>query len=179
MNSTTTDNYLNPVTMRATRRQHGRGRYWLWAMMAAVALLLAGCGGDSSSNDAAQSSSPTTSPTTTTGTLSLLAGNPGGPGSADGTGTEASFSFPGGIAVDASGTVYVADTYNNTIRKITPNGSGSLVSTLVGVAGVSGVALGDLPGSLSAPLGVAMNAAGELLITSSNAVLIASKPGGF
>ena len=111
--------------------------------------------------------------------MTTLAGQAGVKGSVDGVGTAASFNQPYGIAVDSSHSVYVADSGNNTIRKITPNGSGSLVSTLVGVAGVSGVALGDLPGSLSAPLGVAMNAAGDLLITSSNAVLVASKEGGF
>jgi hypothetical protein len=39
--------------------------------------------------------------------LSLLAGGPGGPGNADGTGTEASFNQPPGIATDSAGNVYV------------------------------------------------------------------------
>lgn len=66
------------------------------------------------------------------GIVTTLAGNPGQPGSADGSGTEARFSFPGDVAVDASGNVYVADTENYTLRKITPQGT---VSTLAGKAG--------------------------------------------
>ena len=43
-------------------------------------------------------------------------------GSADGTGSNARFSSPRGVVVDAAGDVYVADTFNNTIRKVTPVG---------------------------------------------------------
>jgi sugar lactone lactonase YvrE len=50
-------------------------------------------------------------------------------GSSNGTGNEASFYNPHGIAVDHLGNVYVADSYNNMIRKITPDG---VVSTLAG-----------------------------------------------
>jgi sugar lactone lactonase YvrE len=59
--------------------------------------------------------------------LSLLAGNPGGPGTADGTTTTASFESPYSIAVDSSGTVFVTDTAAATLRKITSSG---VVSTL-------------------------------------------------
>ena len=48
---------------------------------------------------------------------------------ADGNGTAASFSHPRGVAVDASGNVYVADASNNRIRKVSPAG---VVSTLAG-----------------------------------------------
>ena len=50
--------------------------------------------------------------------VTTLAGS-GSVGSANGTGTAASFNNPYGVAVDGSGTVYVADTYNHLIRKIT------------------------------------------------------------
>jgi serine/threonine protein kinase len=69
------------------------------------------------------------------GVVSTLAGISGSHGSADGTGSEARFWAPFGIAVDRSGNVYVADTANNTIRKITANG---VVSTLAGLAGHPG-----------------------------------------
>src|SRR5262245_49885730 len=54
--------------------------------------------------------------------VSTLAGTVGNPGSADGTGAAARFNFPIGIAADSAGNVYVADSRNFTIRKVTPAG---------------------------------------------------------
>ena len=62
------------------------------------------------------------------GSVTTLAGN-GQPGDADGKGAAARFHAPVGLAVDKHGNVYVADTYNDRIRRITPDG---LVSTLAG-----------------------------------------------
>jgi hypothetical protein len=53
--------------------------------------------------------------------VTSLAGS-GNPGFADGVGLQASFNGPYGIAVDASGTVFVADHMNRRIRKISPTG---------------------------------------------------------
>src|SRR5262245_27987968 len=44
------------------------------------------------------------------------------PGTLDGTNTSAKFNHPYGVAVDAGGTLYVADANNSTIRKVTPSG---------------------------------------------------------
>ena len=87
------------------------------------------------------------------GTVSTFAGSAGQGGSADGIGSAARFFSPQGIAADAVGTLYIADTGNHTIRKITTAG---IVSTLAGSPGVSGNADGtssiarfNLPNSLA------------------------------
>ena len=70
------------------------------------------------------------------GVVTTFAGKIGTLGSADGAGaTSARFWFPFGLASDAAGNLYVADTYNQTIRKITPSAA---VSTFAGAAGVNG-----------------------------------------
>ena len=66
--------------------------------------------------------------------FATLAGTPRS-GSTDGKGAIAGFRVPNGVAVDNAGNLYVADSGNNTIRKITPDG---VVSTLAGSAGVGG-----------------------------------------
>ncbi|MEJ1972626.1 MAG: hypothetical protein WDM96_09250 [Lacunisphaera sp.] len=73
------------------------------------------------------------------GVVSTLAGSPGLSGSADGTGGAARFDTPKGLAVDGSGNVYVADSMNYTVRKITPAG---MVTTLAGQPGKLGYADG-------------------------------------
>lgn len=77
---------------------------------------------------------------TPAGAVSTWAGQGGQPGSANGTGNAARFNAPHGVAVDEAGNLYVADSGNHTIRKITPAG---VVSTLAGLAGVAGSADGD------------------------------------
>jgi streptogramin lyase len=91
-----------------------------------------------------------------------LAGRPGAPGSADGPAPDARFKSPGGIAVDTSGNAYIADTGNNTIRKITRDGA---VSTLAGLAGKPGRKDGSGGAArFLAPLGVAVDHAGNIYV---------------
>jgi len=63
------------------------------------------------------------------GSVTLFAGSPGNDGYVNGTGTDARFQNPKGIACDKSGNVYVADTGNNRVRKIDTNGR---VTTIAG-----------------------------------------------
>jgi len=65
----------------------------------------------------------------------LLAGASGLAGSADGKGSLARFDTPGGLALEASGNLLVADTGNHTIRRIAPDGT---VTTVAGAAGQPG-----------------------------------------
>lgn len=94
------------------------------------------------------------------GVVTTLAGS-GEIGNADGMGASASFSYPRGIAVDASGNVYVADSTNYRIRKITPAG---LVSTLAG-SGLYGESDGvGKAASFEYPVGLALDRSGNLLV---------------
>jgi sugar lactone lactonase YvrE len=94
--------------------------------------------------------------------ISILAGT-GKPGNANNkNGLLASFSFPTGIGVDASGNVYVADEGNNLIRKITPEGS---VTTLAG-NGTVGAAdnKNGLLASFNQPNGLAVDSLGNVFV---------------
>jgi sugar lactone lactonase YvrE len=102
------------------------------------------------------------------GVVATLAGNRGFYGAVDGRGAAARFGAPRGLALDAAGNIYVADWLSHTIRKVTPAG---MVSTVAGVAGVNGIALGALPGSLSYPDGLAIDANGVLYVSSGEAIL--------
>ena len=99
------------------------------------------------------------------GEVSTLAGSPGASGSADGIGAAARFNFPDGVASDSAGNVYVADPFNNTIRKVT---SAGVVTTLAGSAGATGSVDGNgAAARFSHPLGVATDGADNLYIADS------------
>jgi hypothetical protein len=85
-----------------------------------------------------------------------------GSGSTDGAGNNAEFNYPRGIAVDSAGNVYVADTYNDTIRKVTPAG---IVTTLAGLAGSPGSADGTGSAArFNQPFGVALDRWGNVYV---------------
>jgi len=93
------------------------------------------------------------------GTVSTFAGAV--EGFADGTGTAASFDTPSGLALDGQGNLYVADTGNHAIRRITPQGA---VSTLAG-DGTPGFA--DGPGAharFDGPTGIAVGGDGRVYV---------------
>jgi sugar lactone lactonase YvrE len=93
-------------------------------------------------------------------TVSTLAGS-GAPGYAEGSGTSAIFNNPQGILVDAGGNVYVSDTYNNNIRKITPQGTTSLIAG----NGVIGLINGSAASAqFYAPQGLAFDANNNLYV---------------
>ncbi len=102
--------------------------------------------------------------------VTTFAGQVGVTGSTNGTGTSASFYNPSEISVDSSGNVYVADTFNNLIRKITPSG---VVSTLVGSSGVAGSANGTgIAASFNNPHGVAVDSSGNVYVADTGNNLI-------
>jgi sugar lactone lactonase YvrE len=93
------------------------------------------------------------------GRVSTVAG--GDPGFTDGTGSAARFSTPSGLAVDERGAIYVADTGNNAIRRMTADGH---VSTIAG-DGVAGYQDGPaLHARFNGPVGVAVDANGRVIV---------------
>lgn len=102
------------------------------------------------------------------GEVRTIAGAAGQCGSADGTGANARLCRAAGLTLDGSGDLYVADTGNGTIRRISTSNA---VSTVVGVPGHQNNVLGPLPGGLNAPRGIAAMSAGVLAVTSQNLLL--------
>ncbi|WP_428330947.1 NHL repeat-containing protein [Mucilaginibacter sp.] len=97
---------------------------------------------------------------TPAGVVSTLAGS-GASGSQNGTGTAASFYAPTSVAVDATGNVYVADSFNNMIRKITPDG---VVSTFAG-SGTAGATNGTgTAATFNNPQGLNFDVEGNLYV---------------
>jgi sugar lactone lactonase YvrE len=111
---------------------------------------------------------------TPTGTVTTLAGGEHESGSVDGTSSQAQFAIPGGLALDAGGNVVLADSGNNTIRKITPDGT---VTTLAGtppghVDGVGSVA------RFRSPSALAVNSAGLVYVADNYSSLRRISPDG-
>jgi sugar lactone lactonase YvrE len=117
----------------------------------------------------------------TAGSVTTIAGN-GVLGSKDGTGKEASFYSPQDVAIAADGTIYVADTLNNAIRRISPTGVvttlNALSTRVVEVVPGQAIASGDYKdGELKTalfnePAGLALDAKGNLFVSDTGNQLI-------
>lgn len=122
-----------------------------------------GIAADSSGNlYLAERNSSTIRKITPQAVATTLAGVAGAAGSIDGTGAGARFNNPTRVRADRDGNLYVTDTGNSTIRKVSPQGA---VATLAG-NGVCGSA--DGPGTAAqfcAPQGIALDPHGNLFVT--------------
>lgn len=101
---------------------------------------------------------------TKAGIISTIAGN--GPAGYSGDGVQAtasSLNYPNGVAVDAAGNVYIADIYNQRIRKVNTSG---IISTVVGngVGGYNGDGIAATTAQLYSPGGVVIDASGNLFV---------------
>jgi len=104
----------------------------------------------------------------TSGIISTIAGNGTTGFSGDGgLATAAELNFPRGVAVDASGNVYIADASNNRIRKVNTSG---IISTIAGNGGGGFSGDGGLAtaAALNGPAGVAVDASGHIYISDAN-----------
>lgn len=102
---------------------------------------------------------------TPAGAVATIAGSPGLYGVADGTNGEARFASPVSLAINAQGSLFVADALSDTIRELAPAGSNWIVTTVGGVATAAGDA--DGAGSSSRfnhPSGVAVDGSGNLYV---------------
>jgi streptogramin lyase len=103
------------------------------------------------------------------GTVTTIAGSPtvgaDAGGYADGTGPEARFKFPSGIAMRPDGAIFVSDTGNQRVRQVTPGG---VVTTIAGKGG-QGMAIGTgANAQFSQPVGIVVDADGSLLVVDYN-----------
>ena len=98
-----------------------------------------------------------------TGQLNVFAGKTGQSGRDDGVGTEARFNFPSGIAFDSAGNLFVADTSNGSIRKITP---AAVVTTFAGGSRRAGNDDGTgMEATFGEPKGLAIDSADNVYVT--------------
>jgi hypothetical protein len=101
--------------------------------------------------------------------VTTIAGLPGVWGKTDGTNTSARFNRPQGISLDGSGNLYVTDSGNETIRKLTPSGTNWIVTTVGGLGGASGSANGAASAArFYSPAGVAVSGSSVYVLDSGN-----------
>jgi len=103
------------------------------------------------------------------GNLTVVAGNGTLGYSGDGgAATAAQLYMPQGVALDASGNLYIADGFNNVIREV--NFSSGMISTVAGngIAGYAGDGKAAIAGELNHPSGIRVDASGNLFIADAN-----------
>ncbi len=106
--------------------------------------------------------------TAATGLITTAAGNGASGFSGDGSAaTSASLAFPGGVAVDGDGNVYLSDTSNHRIRKVTA--TTGVITTIAGngISGLAGDGGAATSASLQFPAGVAVDSAGRVYVADS------------
>ncbi|MFK8850843.1 RICIN domain-containing protein [Streptomyces sp. Ac-502] len=101
---------------------------------------------------------------TTDGKISTVAGTgKPGPGGDGGPATAAQLNFPRGVTVDKTGALYIADSDNHRVRKVTTDGKISTVAG-TGTAGFSGDGGAATAARLDKPFGVAVDGTGALYV---------------
>ena len=101
--------------------------------------------------------------------IKTVAGNGNYSYSGDGSlATNAQLDYPSGVALDASGNIYIADYYNQRIRKV--NAQTGIITTIAGngTAGYSGDGSLAINAELNGPYGVALDASGNIYIADAN-----------
>jgi sugar lactone lactonase YvrE len=99
---------------------------------------------------------------TAQGVVTTIAGSSGQPGSSDGVGSSARFRAPTRVTADSAGNLYVTDTGNSTIRKISATGSVSTIGGRVGTCGSSDGGAGSA--QFCSPEGIALDQSGNLWV---------------
>ncbi len=103
--------------------------------------------------------------TVATGIITTIAGNGIASFSGDNSvATSASLSSPSGVALDAAGNIYIADSNNNRIRKV--NAATGIITTIAGIGGnyYNGDGFAATSSAINSPKGVTVDAAGNVYI---------------
>jgi sugar lactone lactonase YvrE len=101
----------------------------------------------------------------TNGMISSVAGTgTAGYTSDGGSAVGSQLNYPNGVAVDASGNIFIADTSNNRIRKVNTAGTISTVVNTAGTAGYSGDGGTAASAKINSPCGITVDSAGNLLV---------------
>ena len=102
---------------------------------------------------------------TPAGDITTVAGLRDNYGFTDGRGSSARLSFPQGLATDSSGNLFVADSYNCAIRRISPDGDVTTLAGHINIAGDSGPWCSSLMPETGVPLKIAVSKSGDIFVT--------------